>query len=489
MKDIMKLVFEREAKALGEDIVKAFKQYHVNINIANWQAMSDRMIFEIKLRKNTREVQVRERMSDVQQRLKLPFFQIVKFEFSIFIIAAKHKMTHPALLQILSDPEWREHSKGMSLPYVVGHDEVGTVVTVDVGQFPHLLLAGASNSGKTVGLHSLLTSIIHSKLPSQVNLILIDVGASDLVPFNGIPYLSCPVVSDRQTAYQVLISLLDEMERRIKLQSLDSELYDQLPRLVIVVDEFPALFAGMEDKRTSKVVINAVSGLLQRGRHAKIHVVLAAQNPTIQNMKVDLGNITARIAFKCAKKNFSETIIGAGGAENLSGKGELYFKSPQYEGLIRIQGIFISPEEIQQEVSRIKSRMEAIYHDNGLKFTIDIDDLQYTGLNVLQGSSVSSQERKADNNVQMFIHALLWTLGQRTISCNLLMSKFSIGWKRAKKIMDRLNGLGIVEDLDSKLSRRVLVSFPDDLPEELLEFLSNHGVAFDDLINAFGLDD
>lgn len=142
------------------------------------------------------------------------------------------------------------------------------------------------------------------------------------------------------TATFTLAALNDELERRIELEYADKTSFEQLPRLVLVIDEFPALFVGLE-KAVSKTLTNVISSFLQRGGHAKIHVVLAAQNPTFQNMKVDLGNITARIAFKCAKKNFSEIILGEGGAENLLGRGDLLLRSPRFDGPQRIQGIYI----------------------------------------------------------------------------------------------------------------------------------------------------
>ena len=123
----------------------------------------------------------------------------------------------------------------------------------------------------------------------------------------------------------------------------------------MVIGEFPALFMGLE-KAVSKTLTDVISSLLQRGRHAKIHVVLSAQNPTFQNMKVDLGNITARIAFKCTKKNFSKTILGKEGAENLFGRGDLLLRSPRFDSPQGIQGIYITPEELCQMVQHIKAR-------------------------------------------------------------------------------------------------------------------------------------
>lgn len=148
-------------------------------------------------------------------------------------------------------------------------------------------------------------SISYGVSPEAVNFVLVDLGANDLMPFEDLPHLACPVVRSQDVALQVLNALVVEMERRKDLELTNKQEFDALPRLVLVVDEFPALFNCAEDKRTSNALRDMVSSLLRRGRHGKIHVVLAAQNPTYQNMKVDLGNITARIAFQCAKKNFS----------------------------------------------------------------------------------------------------------------------------------------------------------------------------------------
>ena len=200
----------------------------------------------------------------------------------------------------------------MQLPYIVGHNITGQLVITDLSQNKHILLGGATNSGKTVGLHALITSIIVCKPSSFVNLILIDVGAADLVVFNGIPHLSCPVIREKNIAHHAILSLKDEMERRIEMQIMDMDNFKRLPQLLLVIDEFPALFSGI-DKNVAKSLTDALSDLLQRGRHAKVHVVLAAQNPTIQNMHIELGNITTRIAFRCAKKifrkQFSENVV------------------------------------------------------------------------------------------------------------------------------------------------------------------------------------
>lgn len=263
--------------------------------------------------------------------------------------------------------------------------------------------------------------------------------------------------------------LTEEMERRIKLKNSDVKQFGLLPKLVLIADEFPALFG---DKQTDRQIQNAVSSLLRRGRHAKIHIVLAAQNPTIQNMKVDLGNITARIAFRCAKKNFSETIIGEGGAENLSGAGDMYFKYPQYDGIRRIQGAYVLAVELSDMLRMIKAGWEQEQYDVGRMFTINETDLQQDQIDIVYRPTRSSLSKKSDRNNRMLARILLWTLEQDTISCNSLMQEFGIGWRRADNFMNHLHDWGIVEDLEAKLPRKVLVQSASDLPEELRNFLS-----------------
>lgn len=348
-----------QANDLKEDIIKQYGKYNVNINLTLQECQSSRFIYKVKVKGNTREAHIRANAPDVQLKLKLPLLHVVKRNFNLYLIASRKKIEHDHLPAILNNPSYQECQKKMELPYIVGYNDFDEVVTGDLVQFPHLLLGGSSGSGKSVAVQVLISTIAYNKSPSEVNLILMDVGTTDLMPFGSLPHLLYPIVRDRTDAMHKLSTLVAEMERRINLGYSDPDSFVRLPKLVLVIDEFPALFMGMADKKMSGLLISSISSILQRGRHAKIHLVLAAQNPTIQNMKVDLGNITARIAFKCAKKNFSETILGEGGAENLMGKGDLLLRFPQYDGPQRVQGVFITPEELGQVIQVSKT----LYHD------------------------------------------------------------------------------------------------------------------------------
>ena len=475
-----------KAEELRERIEKGFGRYGVNMRIPDWRIISERFIFRVKLKGNAREAHLQARMADVQLKLKLPIFQLTKHNFDIFIVAADHKIVYDHLPKILSNPACVQETGKMQLPYVVGFDSVGELVIIDLCEQPHLLLGGSSNSGKTSGLQSLITNITYSKSPRQVNLILIDLGATDLMLFNKVPHLSCPVVNDRDTACQVLTLLNHEMERRKRLQIVDPNKFGSVPRLVLVIDEFQALFTGLEDKRMSKTLVDSVSSLLQRGRHAKIHVVLAAQNPTFQNMRVDLGNITARVAFKCAKKNFSETILGEAGAENLSGQGDMYLKTPQYDGLRRIQGVYISPEELSEMVFRIQNPWRLMRRSD-LGFIIKKSDLVLDPVDDDNLTGNSAKKKNVDD--KKFAKVVFWVLGQDSVSCNMLQKVFKLGWNRASGYIERLNSIGVVDDLDSKLPRSVIPQRIEEIPEAVMEILLHNGISLkeiEDVINRKG---
>ena len=458
-----------DAAEMSEDIETAFRRYRVNLSIKNWVLSPHATIYEVKLKGDTRESQLLDRVSDVQLRLRLPIFQVHKHNLRIFIIVSRKKPDYMNLSDVLSTSFYSKESLEKKLPFIVGYNAIEGLVMADLYKFPHLLLGGSSNSGKTVGLQSLILSIAYSKSPSMINFILIDVGAVDLMPFEGIPHLSCSVINDRCTAYKAVALLKNEMERRIPLQHKDIGQYKMLPEIVVVIDEFQAFFVGVDDKKASKTFIETVSCLLQRGRHAKINVVLAAQNPTVQNMKVDLGNVTARMAFKCAKRNYSETILGEGGAEHLSGEGDMLFKSPQSDELQRIQGIFVSPDELRHIVNLIMMKWGKKYH--GQKFTICEQELHREE----SEWSDAPLMRRRKNSDELFSKVLMWTLAETEISCNAIIHHFNVGWNRANSLTDRLCELGIVDDLDAKLPRKVLPQSIADMPEDAMDILQSNG--------------
>lgn len=462
-----------DAYALSEEVVKEFKKFKDNIEIPDWDFYGNLVLYKVKLKGNTQQADIFNHVSDVRFRLRCPLFQVYKEEFDLYIAASEEDIKYPRLPKVLNSDTYNEKSDQMSLPCIVGHNILGQPVIVDLSTFPHLLLGGSTNSGKSVALQAEITCIAVSKPPSKVNFVLIDIGAGDLLGFDGIPHLSCPIVRDRETAYRTLAAVKAEMERRVHLEHTNPDEFKKLPRLVLVIDEFPALFMGLDNKKILQQMKNDISSLLQRGRHAKIHLILAAQNPTFNNMKVDLGNITARIAFQCAKQNFSETILGKSGAENLSGPGSLLLKSPQSDDLQPLQGIYVKPKEIRQIVNELKSHQYS-YKEMDQKFNLtipsdpqeDAKDKPYSRLQSLRAVASGPSEHELQLATVIF-----WAFGKNHISTNLLMAEHHLGWNKAANLVRKLEQLGIVDPPNGKQPRTVRPKRVDDISDELVEFM------------------
>lgn len=472
IKNVRRTLFPDRSKKL----VEIFSKFRCKVKVTNRGRDGPWEIYELAMRGNTREAHIRAHAPDVRDRLQVERLIVEKFDQRLFIFIADEELEYDHLPVVLMKESCLDRLRQMELPYPVGFSIIDEPVVIDLAQSPHLLLGGSSGSGKSVGLQSVIASIAGTKSPAEANFVLVDVGAADLMCFEGLPHLVCPVVQSRESAIQVLRAVSAEMTRRIKLEHAAPDEYAVLPRLVVVVDEFPALFTGA-DKEERKALTDTLNALLQRGRHAKIHLALAAQNPTAHQMKVEVGNITTRIAFRCAKKNFSEVILGEAGAENLAGRGELLVKTPQFDGTQRLQGVYASPDELHQIVCRIKQRYSGA-DETGTKFTIPAEILQAPDVGDGPSADALTVPVKAKSSVedQTFANVLLWALGQGSISVNTAMEQFHLGWNKANKLVKRLEELGVVGELDAKLPRSVVPTEIDDLPAEMLEFLQRNGI-------------
>lgn len=469
-----------EAEELGKKVVNTYGKFNVKVEIAETIIYREMIIFHLNLKKGTTENQLKKYAIDVQDRLKLPVFHLIKFgKLTPCIAVAEREIEYAGLLELLSNPECRKQLDKTQLPHLVGYGVTSEPTICDIVEDPHILLGGGSGSGKSVALQGMITTLAFTKSPAEVNLVLIDTGATNLRCFDGLPHLVCPVVWTRDMASKVLAALLAETERRIQLEYANQAEYNKLPRLVLFIDEFPALFLGVE-KSEQRMTARQISALLQRGRHAKLHVVLAAQNPTALHMgQVDTGNLSTRIAFRCAKRNHSETILGQGGAEKLLGKGELLLTSPQYDSAVWLQGVYIAPEELHQVIQEIKSRP---YHQSEYrnKFTIAESFFHTTGTDGGVGA-LAPIAQKSSFDEQLFAKVLLWSLSQSFISVNRLMADFQMGWSKASRLVAKLEDLGVVARLDSKLPRHVVPTELGDIPFEMMAFLQRNGISDGDV--------
>lgn len=422
----------------------------------------ERYIYTIKLKPGTKESLIFDRAQDIRIALQLPLFQPFREDLLICIAVSERPVTENSLQKMLESPEF--HGGRMWIPIALGYDMKGAMRFADLAKFPHSLYGGATNSGKTVGLRSLIVSIVAKQPVNKANLLIIDTGASGLDLFNPLPHLSCPVVKDTETAVKVMLALNDEMKRRV---SMPNDELRQLPAIVCIMDEYVSLITSMGDTKNRKVLTDSISNLLRKGRHAKIHIVLATQESAKQDMLINCNNLNARMAFTCSDFYSSRSILGEGGAEKLPGKGSMLFKSPEQPKPLCLQGAFISIENIERLIIRITSAT----HDFRNKFVIE--ELETLPIPTAEAEVSEQLTLKDDKELADII---MWALGRESVSALQIIEQFRMG-NRAYTIVNDLCKRGVVGDQFANQPRKVIPKTVEDLSSETVALLERHGYA------------
>lgn len=470
--------YEAEAEDLAECVVKFFKGYGVAIDIKKKKIgiQGNRFIYPVKLKTGTRVNDLRKYTREAKIKLKLPLFEIIEKEQSITIVVSRESQHNNDLSQILESPTYLQKAKSMALAHPIGIDAMGMPVVEDLASYPNMVIAGTTGSGKSVSLKALLTSLISQYSPAQVNILVSDM-ANDLFEINGIPHLVCPVIQDFDSFFYAMLKLKDELERRLRLKH--SKDFRKLPRIVCVIDEFTSYIA-INDSR-SKLLRDIIMDVLRRSRHARIHMVLAAHNPTKQRLKgLDMSDVPTKMAFRVASLSNSLTVLNSGGAEKLSGVGNMLFTSPRSGGIRWIQGAFISDKELHVAMNKFRRRWAVLPFDSSYSFKIDVPNAETE----VENDSIKQlpiTKKNADN--KLFSRVVMWALNQNTISCNMLTESFGLGWKRANGFIKKLHDIGIVGELDAKLPRKVLPRHLEDISETVINLLQSNGISSEDIEN------
>lgn len=347
------------------------------------------------------------------------------------------------------------------LAFAVGKDIAGKTVVTDLAKMPHLLIAGATGSGKSVCINTLIMSILYKASPEEVKLIMIDPKMVELSIYNGIPHLLIPVVTDPKKASGALNWAVAEMTNRYKkftetgvrniegynkkvkeLQKsgeIDPETIKKMPQIVIIIDELADLMMVAPGE-----VEDAIVRLSQLARAAGIHLVIATQRPSV-NVITGLikANVPSRIAFSVSSGVDSRTIIDMNGAEKLLGKGDMLFYPAGYSKPVRVQGAFISDNEISDVVTFLKENEDVTIYDTEVTEKIE---------NKLKSSAIS-QERD-----EYFEAAARFVIEKDKASIGMLQRMFKIGFNRAARIVDQLSDAGIVGPEEGTKPRKVLMS-------------------------------
>jgi len=342
-------------------------------------------------------------------------------------------------------------SKRGSLKVGLGKDILGKPVTLDLKKQPHLLIAGATGSGKSVCVNSIITSIVYNYDPNIVRFIMVDPKMVELQLYNGMPHLLTPVITEPQIAPSVLKWAIFEMERRYRLlaakNTRDIETYNQkvtdsrkgeekLPFIVIIIDELADLMMV-----ASKEIEGYITRIAQKARAIGIHLVLATQRPSVDVITgVIKANFPARIAFQVAQKTDSRTILDQNGAEKLLGKGDLLYQSPLTSYPVRIQGAFVSEDETVSVVEHLRTL--------GTPHYIDIEE-------ALQENETAADLGEEED--EMFVEALKIIEETRKASASYLQRRLSIGYNRAARIIERMEDMGYVGPQQGSKPREVFI--------------------------------
>ena len=340
----------------------------------------------------------------------------------------------------------------------MGKDVAGNIVVTDIAKMPHVLIAGATGSGKSVCINTLISSIIYKSKPSEVKLVMVDPKVVELSVYNGIPHLLIPVVTDPKKAAGALAWAVQEMVNRYSLfasknvrdikgynEVLDKEGgAEKLPQIVIIIDELSDLMMV-----SPKDVEDAICRLAQMARAAGMHLVIATQRPSVDVITgIIKANVPSRISFAVSSQIDSRTILDMAGAEKLLGKGDMLFYPSGAPKPVRVQGAFVSDKEVEKIVDFIKSNGEASYSEDVLE-----------KIESANKSDKEIDEKDSDDDTDPFLmEAIDVVVETRQASTSFIQRRFKVGYARAGRIIDQMEERGIISGYQGSKPREVLMS-------------------------------
>ena len=431
--------------------------------------------FEIQPAPGTKASKITNIAQDIARSLSVSSVRVVeviegKSYVGVEIPNNNRKMVR--LTEILSSDAFKNSSSSLSL--ALGKDISGNPVVADLAKMPHLLVAGTTGSGKSVGLNAMLLSLLFKSDPEEVRMILIDPKMLELSVYDGIPHLLTPVITDMSNASNGLRWCVAEMDRRYKLMSLtgvkslaaynkkikdaekndkqivnplnedEEEFLETLPSIVVVVDEFADMMMLV-----GKKLEHLIARIAQKARAAGIHLILATQRPSVDVITgLIKANMPTRIAFQVSTKIDSRTILDQGGAEQLLGDGDMLYFPPGVGVPKRVHGAFVGDDEVHRVVSDMKSKAEPNYVEE------IISSKQETGPITGWTTSETSSDDEQD---ELYDEAVNFVIDSRRASISAVQRKLRIGYNRAARLIETMEEAGIVSEMSSNGSREVLV--------------------------------
>lgn len=453
---------EKELSETAAHLQQTMEDFGIMATVVDWIAGPTVTLFEVDLPPGVRVSRLVALNDDIALALAAPgvrIFAPIPGTHFVGIEVPNATRENVLLGDVLKDVH------GGPLEMAIGKDVEGNSIICDLAKMPHLLIGGTTGSGKSVGINAMIMSMLMRATPSQVRFIMIDPKRVEFAPYDGIPHLYVPVVTEPKEAASALSWGVAEMERRLKVFSKvgvrniatynekarkgelgdENEVNgtDELPYIVIIIDELADLMMNV-----GKEVEFSISRIAQLARAAGIHLIVATQRPSA-NVVTGLikANITNRIAFNVASGLDSRVILDTSGAESLIGNGDLLLSKPEYQKPLRIQGCFTSDDEIASVVEAVKAQGEPEYHSEILKTNlITLGDSMPDGSGGAGGSD----------------DPLIWEAAEIVVSSGLgstsnIQRKLKVGYSRAGRIMDMLEEKGVVGPPNGSKPRDVLV--------------------------------
>lgn len=461
---------ESQLREIANKLQQTLKTFGVNVTVTNISCGPAVTRYEIQPEMGVKVSKIVGLADDIKLNLAAADIRIeapIPGKAAVGIEVPNKENVMVAFRDLIESKEFKESKSKIS--FAVGKDIAGKTKVTDIAKMPHLLIAGATGSGKSVCINTIIMSILYKADPSEVKLLMIDPKVVELSVYNGIPHLMIPVVTDPKKASGALHWAVTEMTDRYekfaqanvreingynaKVDSIEvpegQERPQKMPQIVIIVDELADLMMV-----ASNDVEEAICRLAQLARAAGIHLVIATQRPSV-NVITGLikANMPSRIAFAVTSGVDSRTILDMNGAEKLLGKGDMLFNPQGAPKPIRVQGAFVSDEEVSEVVEYIKEHNgDAQYNDSVQQ---KMESLQSSGSNSV---SISDSDAADDGRDAYFVDAARIIVDKEKASIGMLQRYLKVGFNRAARIMDQLEEAGIVGPEEGTKPRTVLMN-------------------------------
>lgn len=446
-------------RELSAKLVSTLKTFNIDVKVLEISKGPAITRFELQPTAGVRVSKITSLADDIALSLAATSVRIeapIPGKAAIGIEVPNSSIATVTVRDVLESKEFKESKSPLSC--ALGRDIAGKCIVGDIAKMPHVLIAGATGSGKSVCINSLVASILYKASPNDVKLIMIDPKVVELSVYNGIPHLLIPVVTDPKKAAGSLNWAVQEMTSRYRMfaenavrnlkgynELMDKKGMARLPQIVIIIDELADLMMV-----ASKDVESYICRLAQLARAAGMHLVIATQRPSVNVITgVIKANIPSRIAFAVSSNTDSRTILDAGGAEKLLGKGDMLYYPMGASKPIRVQGAFISDDEVEKLVEFVKRESEAVY---------DEDVLEIVEKSGSDDDGTDSEENSAMDADPLLSKAIEIVVDSGQASVSLVQRRLSVGYSRAGRLVDQMEARGIIGPHEGSKPRRVLVT-------------------------------